>query len=1122
MFLIALLCLYSPLFVADPKHSIKKFQKYLELINTARTIVYQPASNTKVCNKATESHIPPLDVSPEYKWQDFDISSQNLQFNETQKDWFAFTGELNLPSIYNKDEHLVRFTFEINNNWLVNADDDDFPAGPEGRYWINGIPIGAYDSYHHGNMLDWNELGGEKKVAQMRIFTGRARASHSLSKFGISLVHRDTEAFYQRLRFLIDILNQLSDDNPDKHGLKKAVDKAVRLLDIRELHYPIDLVDIRIQGSNFDAFHKSTKAALKCLKDEVAALPRADEAYNPSISVVGYSHIDTMWQWTFNTTHFKTTNTATSMLYLMEHPPHDFENPVEWKFLATAPQHYKWMQEDAPELFKRVVEKAKNGQWDINGLMWLEPDTTLPSGEGLARQILYGVRYFAKNCGEEFKQTVLFLPDCFGFTGSLPGILRAAEVDSFVTSKISWSEYNDFPYSTFQWRGIDNSIVNCHFISTPTGSGHATTYTGTSTAQQLIGTWKNNKQNKILHTSALHTSGNGDGGGGITEEMIWNYNIYNELPQIQDVPRLKFRTIDQVLEEVREKSHDLPVWDDELYLEYHRGTLTSFEEIKRQNRQLEQHLHNVEWLMTVYNTLTNEDVSSYKSAIEPIWEDALLFHFHDCIPGSSINEGNLDAIRRGRPDLAKLRELENELAEKIASLIKPYENEGTDQEIIFNTLAHPRYVDDQYIPSGGWAPKEKTTKIIYDSDETTMFERVNDNDYSIYTINEPFIQTSIPHNKESSKIVVDASTRTVTTPFFNVTFDEKGQIISIFDTGTNYEYISAPANVFELYEDRPLSFPAWDINLYHKEMPAQPPVFQGIEFHDDYVVTEYEIPRIGKGDGEAETTTIKQIITFSATEPFIDFRTLVNWTQHDKLLKVAFPTTVRARDARYGIQFGNILRPTHNSTDRDMAKFEVHGRWADLGEYERGVALMSDTKAGFDIHEQIIRLSLLKSSMTVDRWEDFGERKFTYRVVFHNDSYSDAHIQNIHDDLITPPVITQLEKKNMRRTDISLDNNMSFVDLSDRKVILDTLKIAEDEDGFIARFYESTGSMRRVTVTFNALESSKWSDAEIVTLVETPFGGKTETITKNAGDKLSFTFTLKSFQILSLLIKRNK
>jgi alpha-mannosidase len=235
---------------------------------------------------------------------------------------------------------------------------------------------------------------------------------------------------------------------------------------------------------------------------------------------------------------------------------------------------------------------------------------------------------------------------------------------------------------------------------------------------------------------------------------------------------------------------------------------------------------------------------------------------------------------------------------------------------------------------------------------------------------------------------------------------------------------------------------------------------------------------------------------------------------HDKLLKVAFPTTIRNRNARYGIQFGHIQRPAHNNSIRDMAKFEVYGRWAELGEESRGVALMSESKGGYDVHDGIMRMSLLKSSMNPDRWQDFGVRKFIYRGVFHNSGWNDAHIPLIHDELIYSPLTVEVNPESKGR----LPQSTEFVSVDDDWVVLDTLKVAEEHDGFIARFYEAGGSLRRVKVVFPLLESKDWKNPIVVSFLEDQFGN--ECVEKIEATALSFFITVKPFEVLSLKIAR--
>jgi alpha-mannosidase len=599
--------------------------------------------------------------------------------------------------------------------------------------------------------------------------------------------------------------------------------------------------------------------------------------------------------------------------------------------------------------------------------------------------------------------------------------------------------------------------------------------------------------------------------------MLWNLNIMAELPKIQEVPRIVFPTLEELFKDIRARGDELPIWDDELYLEYHRGTLTSQEEVKRQNRQLEAHLHSCEWLMVIIESLFHVNISSLKKEIKKIWEVTLLCQFHDAIPGSSVNEANHEILKLGRPKLERLREIEMICGREIASRIRTVDREASS--IFFNTLAHPRMICGQTIPSGGWSLRSENSLIATDEQITTAYEVIpkkgEDGDFAVHEIYEPFVHGSIAPQKNKN-VYINAESRSVRTPFLHVIFSEDGTIASISDVETGREYLSGRGNAFELYEDRPLNWPAWDIQLYHKEMEIQGPIFDGFEFLEDQVTAKWHIERVG--DGPAGTSMITQQITFSADSPIIDFTTVVNWTQHDKLLKVAFPTTIRSRFARFGIQFGHIQRPTHKNTLRDLAKFEAAGRWTDLSDSSHGVSLTSNVKAGFDVHEGVVRMSLLKSPLQTDKWADFGIRKSTYRLVCHAGGFEDSNITEFSDELNVPVVHIPYIQPETPIGELNVPVTATFVVVKDRKVILETLKPSFDGNGFVARFYESSGGWRKTKVTFPLLDGNGWT-VRAVNLLEQKGDGK---VVDRKELSLCFNVELGAFELLTVLIQRKE
>ncbi|OHS95134.1 glycosyl hydrolase [Tritrichomonas foetus] len=1109
-------------FSVDPQNTVDKITKINGLINLMRQPDFLPASHARFgMIKNLTGNIA-------------DVSFQELNANDKFKfgkrfyETIQFNGTLEAPSKYSPEIHSLLFEFSITPKFYERPWDDEFPAGPEGMIFINDKPFGAIDEFHKSATIEEQDLGNVSVV----IFTGRINSSHTLNKFGVSLVHKETEILYQRIRFLLSVIKLIPTESIEYHKIVTILDETVRILDIRDLSYPIPLKEDRKFDKMNSAFYESVGPALLHLRESMNKLPKHTDN-DPAISVIGYSHIDTCWEWPFALSHNKIANTAVSMLRLIEqdttYGEFNDNKKAKWKFLATSAQHYKWLKEDNPEIFDRMMKAIKNGRWEANGASWVESDITILSGESLVRQLVLGSRYF-ENELKLPKQTVFFVPDCFGFSASLPQILRGAEIDSFITSKISWSEYTTFPYSTFKWRGIDGSEVFTHFVTTPTyWKPLQSTYTGTSTAYEIIGTYKNYKQRHILPTSALHTSGNGDGGGGITEEMVWNLNLMNELPHIPEVPRVQFPTLTELFEEIKKKENELPIWDDELYLEYHRGTLTSQEEIKRLNRKLETLLHNCEWLSTICYSVLNIKNETWNKIINDCWEDTLLFQFHDALPGTSINEANADIIMKGLQKIQNIEEIQDQILNILSYHINF--NEHIPKTLVFNTLSHRRLFLGKNISSGGWSTidcgydnitfRNSTTTIAIDPPGSTKYN------FEIQHKNLSPIQNQTILEKETKrKIIINPITKKVETPYLDIILTENGSIHSVKDKSAGKEFLSSTGNLFELYEDRPVNWPAWDIQLYHKEMILEPPVFEKYEFHETSIDAYYNISRSGKGDGNATTTRIKQTLIFSEESPHIKFLTTVNWTQHNKLLKVVFPTTIRNRFSRFGIQFGSIQRPTHMNTMRDMAKFETSGRWADLSDSDFGVTLYADVKMGYDVHDNIMRLSLLKSPLQTDKWCDFGTREFTYCAYFHATPFEESKVQLTADEFYNQFLLSKLNRnkniENQPKPQKILEENVDFVTLSTDKIIIETMKLAFDKNGFVVRLYESIGGWRKGNITFHLLQSSAWN-VELANLLEKPILNQNKAhIVKNV-EKLTINIELQPFEIMSLLItKKNQ
>ena len=340
------------------------------------------------------------------------------------------------------------------------------------------------------------------------------------------------------------------------------------------------------------------------------------------IYMLGNSHIDVAWLWAIAETKNAMQRTFTSALNLQEHYP-------ELIFNQSTAVSYQWMEREYPELFARIQSAVAEGKWELIGGMWVEPDGNLPSGESLIRQILYGQKYFREKFNREVK--IAWLPDTFGFHWQIPQILLKSGFEAFVTQKLMWNDTNKFPHQIFWWEGVDGSRIFTYF-SNEIGLG----LEPVAIAKYLVA---QEEKHDIPETAWLY--GVGDHGGGPTADMLDMGRKWANSPIFFEIQP---STLEDFLINLKAKlPRDLPVWQDELYLEFHRGTFTSKAEQKRQNRQVEVLIGNAEKYSTIASLIIN--IPYPQAQLENAWQGLLLNQFHDILPGTSISDVFDDANR---------------------------------------------------------------------------------------------------------------------------------------------------------------------------------------------------------------------------------------------------------------------------------------------------------------------------------------------------------------------------------------------------------------------------------------------------------------------------------------------
>ncbi len=764
-----------------------------------------------------------------------------------------------------------------------------------------------------------------------------------------------------------------------------------------------------INAVNLD--DRSTWRAARAIAAEFLAVPNGGGQHN--VSAIGHAHIDTGWLWPIAETRRKCARTFSSVLRYMEDYP-------DYLFACSQAQQYAWIKESYPGLYERIRARVAEGRFIPVGGTWVEPDTNIPSGESLVRQFLYGQRFFRREFGITCRE--FWLPDTFGYSAALPQIMRGAGIRFFLTQKLSWNQFNKPANSTFIWEGLDGSQVLVHFPPVDT-------YNALCTPEELLFSVRNFKDHERARES-LYPFGYGDGGGGPNPEML------ERLSRVKDVdglPRVEMRPPIVFFERAEADIKDPVKWVGELYFEYHRGTYTTHADVKRNNRRAEFLLHDVELLAALAHAGAGAGRAAYPhDEIDRLWRLVLLNQFHDILPGTSIQEVYVDTTRQYKDVLASgaaLREA------ALDALFPP----GGHNLLVVNTLGVPR-VEVIELPGEpgrlGVVSVPALGCAVYEPGEVEHLAA-------------GFAPVSVEEAGE---------TITLENEFIRAVLRRDGHLISLIDRGAGREAIQpgALANHFVIYEDDPVNWDAWDVDVFHlekREEIAGAHTARVIESGPLRAAAEFEY-RLN------EYSTLRQVVSLDCSAPRLDFACDALWYADHRFLKVEFPLNVRADHATYEVQFGYVQRPTHFNTTWDLARFEVPAhRWADLSEAGFGVALLNDCKYGHAAHGNVLRLSLLRASRVPDPAADKGKHAFRYALLPHPGTFYEAGVIAEALRFNHPPILR-------RTTQAPGDEpQTAFLSVDSPAVIVDTVKKAEDSDALIVRLYESHGGRGPVRLT---------------------------------------------------------
>lgn len=910
-----------------------------------------------------------------------------------------------------------------------------FLYGPEALAYLDDHVYQGINAYHQEILLSPQFQDGREHTVTLYGWTGIKDERYQIGQPALVQIDQPTRDLVATVRVALAVVRNLAAENPVRAKLLNALDAAFLLLDLRE---PFG-----------DAFYESVPHAHHLLRERIA---KAGAPSDVNVTAAGHSHIDVAWLWTTGQTRQKAARTFSTVLRLMEQYP-------EFYFTQSQPQLYQYIEQDHPALMTQIQARVGEGRWEPIGGMWVEADCNITGAEALVRQFILGRRYFSEHFGTR-EAPVLWLPDVFGYAWQLPQLMRGAGINYFVTAKLSWNQYNRIPYDSFWWKGLDGTRVLTHFITTAAPGWWGATYSANLTPDEVLETWKGNQQ-KELSPNLLIPFGQGDGGGGPTREMIENGRAMAAHPGL---PRVHFGSALEFLQGLETASGvGLPVWNGELYLELHRGTYTSQARNKRSNRKSETLLHDAEFL-AAWASL--EGAPYPHAELARAWELVCLNQFHDIIPGSSINEVYRDSAK----EYQEISAIGERIRQEASAHLSAFMPAGSTLAI-FNPTSFPR-TECIEIPEawlGENAPvslPEGTPLAMQRTKDKILIQLLDLPPYGCAALafrrerHDPFesaIYAGVAEQAPHSQGTRGAANIVLENAMLRAEFDLAGDLIRLFDKRVAREVLASntKANQWQAFQDRPLDWDAWDIDIFYDEQQwlAEPA-------HHIEVIETGPLRACLEIQRTILNSHIRQRIYLYHNSARLDFETHMDWQERHVLLKIAFPVDILTPKATYEIQWGNVERPTHRNTSWDWARFEscAH-KWVDLSESDYGVSLLNDCKYGHDIHDNVLRLTLLKSPTFPDPTADLGEHEFTYSLFPHVGDWrgsTSAAAYALNDPLIVASVASGTSRLAPAR---------SLVRVSAPQVIIETVKRAEDGNGLIVRMYESERTHVRAQVS---------------------------------------------------------
>ncbi len=817
---------------------------------------------------------------------------------------------------------------------------------------------------------------------------------HTFQFLKVCAIREDVSEFLFNLR----TINQLVEVLDKKNGRYGELLAALIETFSEVCQYPVDVPEATWR----QAMQKANAVLAK-------ALSVKNGSQSGYVGLVGHSHMDTAWLWTVEETKRKCARTYANALSLMDIYP-------DYTFIQSSALHSSWMRDYYPAIFAKMKTRVAEGRYEPNGAVWVECDCNITGGEALIRQFLFGQLFTQE--AFDYTSDTFWLPDTFGYNMAIPQIMKGTDVKYFLTTKMEWNESNKFPYDSFVWRGMDGSEILVHLNRSHVWPDVKT----------IVSNF-NDLSDKHVNRSKLVSYGFGDGGGGPQYQML---EMSKRIADLNGCPVTEHTSVSKFMQKLEGIQDELPVWDGELYLELHRGTLTMMHNIKRSNRKAEVAIRELEMLSVFAHLEAGYEID--RERLKSWWKILLKNQFHDILPGTCIPEVNEEVI----PQNYRLVDEVNDCCREILSEIS-----GDQQAVtFFNSLSWPRN-DQVVIVYDGDVEDTSTQRIIDVSGRSLLAVSVELPAMAAksYSLSDSAKQSSFSSETDKPFCFHD---NVLDTPFATITFDQNGAISSYFDKGSDRELRrpdGAPLNTFYMAEDVPFIYDNWDIDsdITLKMQPR-------MNLESRRIICDGPLQlRVESRYAIGEKSQVKQHMVFYSNTPRIDFETEIEWHERHQLLKVGFDVNILSPVIRNEIQFGYAERPTHSNTSWDAAKNEVcNHKWTDISENRFGIAILNDCKYGISCDRSDIRLTLLKSGCRPDPSCDEGTHYFTYSMLPHEGCFDAENVvRSAYELNIHPTYAFGTVKTTHPICRVNAPN-----------IIVETVKPSEHSDGYVIRLYE--------------------------------------------------------------------